>query len=209
MEDSARAIRFAWVTWYGNPLEGARKKPHYNAIQTGQKLQKNENHICFLVNLFSWSVISERLTKLFQVAIFWPKYHLAEERGSRSFPYSCWINFQSFAVISQYQPLTSPSISCTVPEWWIVMACSDQILYGFFLHIIQAFRTSEKFLNLILELKQKPPKVLHLIHLTSSPSKVSKNTTNKLKKLKDAPTKVLQHKTIIQGVFLNCPPLKS
>ena len=91
----------------------------------------------------------------------------------------------------------------------IVMACSDQILYGFFLHIIQAFRTSEKFLNLILELKQKPLKVLHLIHLTSSPSKVSKNTTNKLKKLKDAPTKVLQHKTIIQGVFLNCPPLKS
>ena len=108
----------------------------------------------------------------------------------------------------------SPSLArqshaqCQSDDDRIVMACSDQILYGFFLHIIQAFRTSEKFLNLILELKQKPLKVLHLIHLTSSPSKVSKNTTNKLKKLKDAPTKVLQHKTIIQGVFLNWPPPK-
>ena len=58
--------------------------------------------------------------------------------------------------------------------------------------MIQAFRTSEKFPNLIFDLKQKPLEVLHLIHLTSSPSKVSKNTTYKRDKLKHTSTKVLQ-----------------
>ena len=91
----------------------------------------------------------------------------------------------------------------------IVMACSDQILYGFFLHIIQAFRTSENSSILFKSWSKSLLKCCtwytsHPLHQKWARTQQTNSKSSRMRQLKYCSTKLLY-----RVFFLTAPPLKS